>query len=349
MTPIVYRPELEHAEPNEAETAEKLVEVVHEIQDTTSKAYAHAVRGAHAKSHALLRGTLRVLPVEKPYAQGLFAAPATYPVVLRLSTAPGDVLPDSVSATRGLALKVFDVPGERVPGTDPTPVQDFVLVDGPAFGVAHAREFEKQFAMVAKTTERATWLKSVLSGFLRAVETVVEASGHESVNLANLGGKRATHPFADAYYSVTPFLYGQNVAKFSLAPITQVPDKHLHVIGHQHALREALDNVTSKMSMVFELRVQLCVDEEQMPIEDAAKRWDESLSPFVPVARLEFPVQHAWSDEASKQIDDGMAFDIWHALAAHRPLGSINRARRVVYASSQAFRSQFNGCPLHGR
>lgn len=348
--PIVYRPGLEHAEPDEVATADKLVEVVKEIQDVTSREYKHAVRGAHAKSHALLRGTFTVLPdLPAHYAQGLFAAPATHSVILRLSTAPGDVLPDSVSATRGLALKVEHVSGERVPGTDPKPVQDFLLVDGPVFGVAHAKEFAKQFALIAKTTERATWLKSVLSGFLRAAETVVEATGHESVTLANLGGQRATHPFADTYYSVVPFLYGKHIAKFSLAPVTEVPEKHLKLIGHPDALRDAVDQVTSRTSMSWDFRVQVCVDEEKMPIEDANKRWDDALSPFVTVARVEFPIQPAWSQEASKAIDDGMAFDIWQSLAAHRPLGSINRVRRVVYASSSTFRGNFNGCPIHQR
>ena len=342
--PIVYRPALEHAEPDEAKTTGKLVEIVREIQDTTLRDYQHPVRGVHAKSHALLRGTFTVLPdLPAPYAQGLFSSPATYPVVLRSSTAPGDVLPDSVSAPRGLALKVESVVGERVPGTDVRPVQDFVLVDGPVFGVPHAKEFAKQFALIAKTTDHVTWLKTLLSGFLRAVETVVEATGHESATLANLGGKRTTHPFSETYYSVTPYLYGKNIAKFSLVPITAVPEGHIKVIGHEDALREAIDTVTSATAMVWEFRVQLCVDEKEMPIEDASKRWDEQLAPFVTVARVEFAIQPSWSEAASKKIDEGMAFNPWHALAAHRPLGSINRVRREVYASSQTFR----GCPMH--
>jgi len=42
----------------------------------------------HAKSHGLLQGELRVLDgLPKSLAQGVFARPATYPVVLRISTA----------------------------------------------------------------------------------------------------------------------------------------------------------------------------------------------------------------------------------------------------------------------
>ena len=32
--------------------------------------------------------------------------------------APGDVLKDSVSTHKGLAIKIFDVAGERLPGAD---------------------------------------------------------------------------------------------------------------------------------------------------------------------------------------------------------------------------------------
>ncbi len=45
--------------------------------------------------------------------------------------------------------------------------------------------------------------------------------------------------------------------------------------------------------------------------------------------------------------DDALSYSIWHGIAAHRPLGNVNRARRDTYAHSAAFRGQFNGCPVH--
>jgi hypothetical protein len=41
--------------------------------------------------------------------------------------------------------------------------------------------------------------------------------------------------------------------------------------------------------------------------------------------------------ERMKEAED-MSFDPWHALAEHRPLGGINRARRAVYAASLKLR-----------
>ena len=45
--------------------------------------------------------------------------------------------------------------------------------------------------------------------------------------------------------------------------------------------------------------------------------------------------------------DDGLAFSPWHGITAHRPLGSLMRVRKDVYAASGDFRAQRNGCPLH--
>jgi hypothetical protein len=42
-----------------------------------------------------------------------------------------------------------------------------------------------------------------------------------------------------------------------------------------------------------------------------------------------------------------MSFSPWHGLAAHRPLGSINRVRKPAYEMSSGFRAAHGGCPMH--
>ena len=84
-----------------------------------------------------------------------------------------------------------------------------------------------------------------------------------------------------------------------------------------------------------------------MPIEDATVRWDEKRSPFRTVAIVDVPAQIAWEHAVSDQLDDGLSFNIWHGLAAHQPLGGVNRARDDPYRKSAAFRRRFNGCPMH--
>ena len=79
-----------------------------------------------------------------------------------------------------------------------------------------------------------------------------------------------------------------------------------------------------------------------MPVEDASVEWPQAQSPYVGVARIRVPAQLAWSAQRALAIDDGMAFNPWHALAAHRPLGSNKRARRVAYAAMATLRAQQN-------
>ena len=62
------------------------------INEKTFADGGHALRSVHAKTHGILEGNLEVdtdLPGD--LAQGLFAKPGRYPVVMRFSTIPGDI------------------------------------------------------------------------------------------------------------------------------------------------------------------------------------------------------------------------------------------------------------------
>ena len=350
--PIRYRADIEQPEANEAETSKELNATLHSILETTSKDYGHAVRSVHAKSHALLEGELTVpegLPPE--LSQGLFAKPGIYKVVLRLSTNPGDILDDSVSVPRGVAIKILDVEGERLPGSEGDTTQDFILVNAPAFAAAKAKDFLANLKMLAKTTGRAEGAKKVLSAVLRGTEAALEAVGLESATLKQMGGHPSTHPLGETYYTQTPFRFGDYVAKLSLAPVsrnlTDLSGDHVNVAARPDALREVIAATMIEGDGVWEMRAQLCTDLDKMPIEDASKQWDEKASPYRTVATLRVPAQMSWSHDRARVVDDEMSFIPWHGLAAHRPLGSINRVRQPAYVMSSEFRGSFNGCPIH--
>ena len=55
------------------------------------------------------------------------------------------------------------------------------------------------------------------------------------------------------------------------------------------------------------------------------------------------PKQKAYSAGRVRYFNDVMTFPSTHSLAAHRPLGSIMRARMQVYRSLSAFRHRENG------
>lgn len=350
--PLPFQPAFERVPDDEADTVREMVAAMRDITETTYANGGHAIRSVHAKSHGLLTGQVTVLDGLPPaYAQGAFATPGSYAAVLRFSTNPGDILADSVSTPRGLALKLIEVPGERLPGSEGQVTQDFVMQNAPAFTAPDPKTFLKTLKLLAKTTDRGEGLKKVASAVLRGTEKVVEAFGGESPTLKSLGGHPETHPLGETFYTMVPFLYGPYFAKLSVVPVapelTALTDAPVEVNGKPDCLREAVNAHFAQHGGVWEIRVQLGVDIEQTPIEDASVVWPEDLTPYVTVARLEVQPQPAWNEARSREVDDAMVFSPWHGLAAHRPLGGIMRSRQPAYEMSSQFRSERNGCPLH--
>jgi hypothetical protein len=350
-SPVRFATSVEQIQSDETQTVEDLKATFGTILDTTAKEYGHAVRGVHAKGHGILRGELTVLGDLPPeLAQGLFAQPARYETVVRLSTSPGDVLDDAVSAPRGIALKVFGVPGPSLPGSEDGD-QDFLMVNGPVFGAPTPAAFLKNLKLLAATTNRAEGLKKAWSATLRILEGAVEAAGGKSALLTQLGGAPEVHPLGETYFSQTPFRYGDYIAKFSLKPISralmEVTGTKVAVGGRPDAIREDVREVIVEQGGTWELRVQLCRSLEDMPIEDPTVPWDEEASPFTTVARLDVSPQSTWEHGRSDREEDALSFSPWHGLAAHQPLGAINRARRSAYEFSAGYRSEKNGCPMH--
>lgn len=349
--PIHYDDSLEHVEADEAETAEQLIETLTRINQTTLEHEKHAHRSVHAKSHALLTGEL-VVPDDLPreLAQGVFAHPGRYGLVMRLSTVPGDLLDDSVSTPRGMAIKIIGVQGERLPDSEGAVTQDFVMVNGPAFSAPNAKKFAGSLKLIAATTDRAEGAKKALSAVLRGAERIVEAFGGKSSTLVQLGGQPETHPLGDTYYSQVPLRFGDYVVKVSVAPrspnLTALTDAKLNVNGKPNGIREAMVEHFAAHGGEWDLRVQFCTDLDAMPIEDASVAWPEEKSPYIDVARIVVPPQPAWNAPRRQAIDDGLAFSPWHGVAAHRPLGSVMRARRVAYKVMAKFRAHHNGVTL---
>jgi hypothetical protein len=110
-------------------------------------------------------------------------------------------------------------------------------------------------------------------------------------------------------------------------------------------MRLALEETLRTQEVLFEFQVQLRTSERTMPIEDASALWPESESPYRTVAHLLLPRQEIalLRQQAACQ---NLAFNVWHALAAHRPLGGINRVRRWAYAASSAWRIRQAGVKL---
>jgi hypothetical protein len=150
--------------------------------------------------------------------------------------------------------------------------------------------------------------------------------------------KRPTSVLGQRFFSMTPYRLGPHVVKVTARPIGPVVAPPPGPAAD--ALRRALSRQLTASPARFSIEIQ--VRGAGMSVEDATSRWDEKTAPFEPVAELLIPAQKA--DSADRLLfGDRLSFSPWHGLVAHRPLGSLNRLRRAVYAAIAAERRALNG------
>ena len=258
---------------------------------------------------------------------------------------PGELLDDSkLSTDRGLAVKVLGVDGPKVEGHTAA-TQDWVFDVGKQFLAGGPKEFLQAFKPNAEIAPRLSdSVKGAVSATARAANTALNAVGVNSEKLA-FYGHPIKHPLAEPYFSQTPYRYGEHVAKLGFSPVfagLEALKKQPFDPKTPDALRDAMNAYFRTNPAEFELRVQLNTGLHEMPIEDAQAEWPETLSPYRVVARLVIPPQTAWDPARDGYFED-LSFSPGHALAAHRPLGGINRSRLLAYKALAQTRLQDNG------
>jgi hypothetical protein len=248
---------------------------------------------------------------------GLFQQARSYSAWIRFANATSTS--DREKDVRGMAIKVRGVRGENLtPGCD---VQDFVLNSHPVMMVPGPREF----LTLLRAVEAGGWQQ--MKYFLthpRAARIAFASRQHPSSHLDI------------AYWSTTPYLFGQGRAvKYIVRPVSRsrprtptLSDSYLH---DELRLRLSMEDVA------FDFFVQLQTDARTMPIEDASVEWLERDSPYVRVAEVRIPRQSV-DVPGREQLCERTAFNPWHCLTVHRPLGGMNRVRRTIYEAMQQFR-----------
>ncbi len=331
---------------DEASVIDGIIATMTRESQTVAKRDGQTVRASHAKSTGLLKGTLTVLPdLPEPVRQGLFASPRSYPVLLRFAQGPGETLSDSVSTHRGVAIKVLGVDGEKLAG-HAAATQDFVLATGPAFPQSSAATFLTAIKGIQKGTGLPEAVKQAVSATSRVANAALNALGSDSPTFGFFGHTKR-NPLADAYFSQAALRHGAYVAKLGLFPVSPelvaMVDQTLDTGADHDAFRHAVADHMRVHGAVFELRVQLCTDLGTMPVEDAAVPWPEDRSPYIAAAWISIPAQDAYSPARQAYFDGVLSFQPAHSLAAHRPLGSLMRARLKTYQALSAYRHAQNG------
>lgn len=352
MNYLRYSDDLEHPRPDEEQDIDRIIAVLRDNNERSFRKYKHGLRDAHAKSHGILRGELTVPPGLPPeLAQGMFATPATYPVIARLSSTSGVIRSDQLRGVRGLGIKVLGVPGPRAMAGDEATTQDFIMVTHREFLFADAHAYLRKGMPTAWVLARLpdAALRAGSNGIAALNKHVLGRIGRSVP--PNLGVFVApnTHLLGETFYTSAPLRHGDHVAKLLYTPVSpeavalrgQPVDPAAGVNAHQ----DLVVAFFAAHSATYELRAQLCTDTGAMPIEDATVPWPEDGSPHRTVATIHFGMQDPCTPQRRAYGDDVLSFNSWRGLDAHRPLGSINRLKKRVYEASSNYRHDVNNAP----
>jgi hypothetical protein len=312
------------------------------IAETLSQKIRHdyppgkrALRDAHPKAHGTVKGEFIVhdnLPAECRY--GVFKEARTFPAFIRFSsTGLERVQPDTTKDAHGMAIKLMGVEGEKILEEEKNEqTQDFIMVSYDVFFIRNPHDFTF-FAEALREQRMLSFFigwnpfKWRIHEFWRAFRSVAPVG----------------NPLQIRYWSQTPIHLGPHAVKYSSRSRMPKTDGIPRNAGPDF-LTEAMARTLRTEDVYFDFMVQFQTDAIKMPIEDPTIRWSENASPFVKVATVHIPAQE-FDSPARMEFGDNLSFTPWHALSEHRPLGGIQRARRVVYETISKLRHGLNNAP----
>jgi hypothetical protein len=291
-----------------------------------------AQRPVFRRMHGVAHGTFVVNPdLPEELRVGVFGQKGEYPAWVRFSTDVQSGTPD-LGGTCGVGIKLFGVGGEKVmePDQDAT-THDFTFQNFPVFFSDTAKD-------MCEFTRAILQGKAAMDEYLAAHPVTAQIQEEMKVVVPTVLGSD--------YWSVIPFHFGRRRhAKYKLEPETVPPREGEPDYGDPFYLREDLHKRMCNGEARFRFMLQLRTDDAQMPLDRATVRWSEILSPPVHVATLVLPMQDL-DTRGQDAYGENLAFNPWHVLPEHEPVGSIAEARKVTYRASAKARRDVNGVPL---
>jgi hypothetical protein len=249
---------------------------------------------------------------------GLFAVARTYRAWIRFANASSES--DRERDIRGMSIRVSPVGGQNL--TPGVTVQDFVLNSHPVMVAAGARDFLE----LLRANEAG--------GFRRAIYFLTHP---KSAGIALAARANPACHLDIPYWSATPYRFGPDRAvKYIVRPASPSRSGKPARLSDSY-LRDTLRSRLTSAGAAFDFLIQFQTDSRRMPIEDATVEWKERDSPYHRVARIAIPPQRFEDDDRLARCEQA-AFNPWHCLEDHRPLGSMNRARREIYQALAEFR-----------
>ncbi len=321
-------------QPGEVEAAVGLIAtLIEKVQ--SDYAQGNAKRDAHPKAHGCVEATLQLnedLPPE--LTGGVFQPGASYEAMVRFSNgSPNADTSDAKGDTRGMAIKLFGVPGRKLFEDPANPdAQDFIMISSPYFFINSAKNYTRFF-------------EAVNSGkLLKLLPVPIYLGPKGSLQAAKMMMQKIANPLETRYWSVVPSQLGEGdtrrAIKFSAKPMGST-DSAIPATPAPNFLRAAMARTLAAGSYQMEFMVQLRGDTD-LSVEDSINEWPESKAPFQRIGVLTIHKQEFDTPERDAYCEN-QSFNPWHSLPAHRPLGMISRTRRIVYQAIAELRHHMNG------
>jgi hypothetical protein len=292
-------------------------------------------RAGNTKTHGVVRGTVTVRDdLPQHMRHGVFAGSRSYRAWVRFS-GPGPDRPTDIDDVGfvSIGIKLMDVPGPKLL-EDEQFTQDFLAICTPTF-------------VTPTVVANAKLQKWILEGTPLYYFADPRDSHMLDGLMQSLWNKTQSNPLGERYWSCVPYLLGEGQAMmYSVYPRSTVYRKipRLPLRPPDNYLRDNMVKTLADQDVEFDIMLQVQSDAFRMPIENAAVRWPENLSPFVPAARLHIPRQK-FDTPAQLAFANNLSFNPWHCVSEHRPLGNQSRARRRMYWELARFRQRMNSTP----
>jgi hypothetical protein len=321
----------EYPEPGEEIIAGKIVELL-KLQMLRLDKNKKMERQIHPKMNGCVKAEFIIeknLPDELKV--GVFKEATSFPAWIRFSNGNTKPVPDYKKDIRGFAIKIMNVPGEKIPlEAGPAINQDFILMNTKSFVAKNVNDFFHVLQVVTMKPFQGPALKKIpyilknVSVFLHAAKSKVKCN----------------HPFELGYFSTVPYRFGDETRAVKYGVF---PSKNNDLSCNQNNrdpdfLRLRMQETLLKNEITYEFCVQFQTDAEKMPIENPTIPWT---SPFHKLATIRIPTQ-IFDTPEQREFGENLSFNVWHALPEHRPIGNFNRARKIIYQKMYAFRHDQN-------
>lgn len=329
---ITLVPGKEYPQKDEDKTAHEIVKL---LQDQMLRMYEKKEKKQLRQIHPKMNGCVKAefiieknLPGELKV--GLFKEEKSFPAWIRFSNGNTKPLPDWKKDIRGFAIKIMNVPGEKIVESKANGGNfDFILMNTKSFVSRQVSDFYSILKVVTVPYKPGSFFPKLIS-VVKNFSILIRA-GKAKI--------KCNHPFELSYYSTVPFRFGDETraVKYAVIP-SEKNQMNYSNKKNKDFLKHNMAATLANHEIVYDFFIQFQTDAEKMPIEDPTVEWD---SPLIKMARIRIPIQKFDTPEQN-EFGDNLSFNSWHALPEHRPLGNFNRARKIIYGEMNAFRHLHN-------